>query len=101
MGNYLASVGLGEYIGYFYSVQGLVSIFMPTLWGILADRRVEAQRLLGLSHIAAGLLMFAVCFACQVSESVSFSVIFPIYAFSVAFYMPTLGLANSVSYTAM
>ncbi len=101
MGNYLARVGLGEYIGYFYSVQGLVSIFMPTLWGILADKRIEAQRLLGLSHIVAGLLMFAVCFVCKESEHVSFHSIFPLYALSVAFYMPTLGLANSVSYTAM
>lgn len=101
MGNYLGHEGLGEYIGYFYSVQGLVSIFMPTLFGILADRKIEAQRLLGLSHIAAALLMIAVCLVGLSSDHLEFSHIFPLYAFSVAFYMPTLGLSNSVSYTAM
>ena len=38
MGGYLASVGLGAYIGYFYSIQGFVSIIMPALMGIVTDR---------------------------------------------------------------
>ena len=38
MSRYLGPAGMGEHIGLFYSVQGLVSIFMPTLFGILADR---------------------------------------------------------------
>lgn len=101
MGNYLGRVGLGEFIGYFYSVQGLVSIFMPTLFGILADRKIEAQRLLGISHIVAGLLMIAVCVIGTTSAEVSFAEIFLPYALSVAFYMPTLGLSNSVAYSAM
>ena len=44
MSRYLGPAGMGEHIGLFYSVQGLVSIFMPTLFGILADRYVPAQR---------------------------------------------------------
>ena len=35
MGTYLASVGLGAKIGIFYAMQGIVSIFMPTLMGIV------------------------------------------------------------------
>lgn len=101
MGNYLGSVGLGSNIGYFYSVQGIVSLFMPTIFGILADRKIEAQRLLGLSHIVAGTLMMVVYYMCVSADAVSFSTIFPWYAMSVAFYMPTLGLSNSVAYTAM
>ncbi|MDD6758800.1 MAG: MFS transporter, partial [Paraprevotella sp.] len=46
MGTYLASVGMASQIGWFYSVQGLVSLFMPALMGIVADRWIEAQRLL-------------------------------------------------------
>ena len=38
MGTYLASVGMASQIGWFYSVQGLVSLFMPALMGIVADR---------------------------------------------------------------
>ena len=37
MGQYLGSVGLGPKIGIFYAMQGIVSMFMPTLMGIVAD----------------------------------------------------------------
>ena len=50
MGSYLASVGLATRIGIFYAIQGIVSIFMPTLMGIVADKFIPAQRLLGLCH---------------------------------------------------
>ena len=46
MGRYLGNVGIGENIGLFYSMQGIVSIFMPALMGIVADRWIPAQRLL-------------------------------------------------------
>ena len=48
MGSYLASVGLAKNIGIFYAMQGIVSIFMPTLMGIVADKFIPAQKLLGL-----------------------------------------------------
>ena len=59
MGTYLAGVGLGSHIGWFYSVQGIVSIFMPALMGILADRWMEGQRVLSLCHALAGIFMIA------------------------------------------
>ena len=54
MGNYLGRAGLGDKISWFYAIQGIVSLFMPTLMGIVADRFVQPQRLLGLCHFAAG-----------------------------------------------
>ena len=57
MGRYLGNIGLGGNIGLFYSMQGIVSIFMPALMGIVADRWIPAQRLLGLCHLLAGLFM--------------------------------------------
>ena len=42
MGMYLASNGLGDYVFWFYTVQGLVSIVMPALIGIVADRWIPA-----------------------------------------------------------
>jgi len=54
MGRYLGMHGLGDKIGIFYSIQGIVSIFMPALMGIVADRWIPAQRLLGLCHVLAG-----------------------------------------------
>ena len=57
MGMYLGSVGLGQKIFWFYTVQGLVSIFMPALIGIVADRWIPAQRTLRLCHLLAGAFM--------------------------------------------
>lgn len=101
MGNFLQTKGLGDTIGYFYSVQGWVSIFMPTIFGILADRKIEAQRLLGISHLVSGALMMLVCYIGLTTPDMTFGDIFPYYSLAVAFYMPTLGLSNSAAYTAM
>ena len=45
MGRYLGGAGMGGSIGQFYSVQGVVSIFMPAIVGIIADRWIPAQRM--------------------------------------------------------
>ena len=102
MGGYLASVGLGAYIGYFYSIQGFVSIIMPALMGIVADRWMQAQKVLSLCHFLAGSAMIAASMYCiQASDKVDFSILFALYSISVAFFMPTIALANSVSYNAL
>ncbi len=62
MGTYLAGAGFGSIIGWFYAIQGVVSIFMPGIMGIVADRWIPAQRLLGLCHLMAGLFMGAAGF---------------------------------------
>ena len=59
LGNYLGSVGLATHIGWFYAVQGIVSLFMPAVVGIIADRWIQAQRMLSLCHLLAGLFMAA------------------------------------------
>ena len=102
MGGYLARVGLGAYIGYFYSIQGFVSIIMPALMGIVADRWIQAQKVLSLCHFLAGSMMIAASLYCiQVADNVDFPALFALYSASVAFFMPTIALANSVSYNAL
>ena len=99
MGSYLASVGLATRIGIFYSMQGIVSIFMPTLMGIVADKFIPAQRLLGLCHGIAGAAMAgAGLYGMTAGSEVSFGILFGLYTLSVAFYMPTIALSNSVAY---
>ena len=44
LGRYLGNIGLGPQIKWFYAVQGMVSIFMPALMGILADRYIQARQ---------------------------------------------------------
>ena len=103
MGRYLGGAGLGDVIGWFYAMQGIVSLFMPAVMGIVADRWVPAQRLLGYCHLLSGLLMIAAGVYGLASDitGVEFAPLFALYSLSVAFYMPTLGLANSVAYTAL
>ena len=102
MGRYLGQVGLGANIGWFYSVQGIVSLFMPGLIGIVADRWIPAQRLLSLCHFLAGIFMaITATYGMQVGEQVDMSYLFTFYTLSVAFYMPTLALSNSVAFTGL
>ena len=99
MGSYLASVGLATRIGIFYAMQGIVSIFMPTLMGIVADKFIPAQKLLGICHGIAGAGMLGAGFYGMMAGSeVSFAVLFSLYSIGAAFYMPTIALSNSVAY---
>ena len=99
MGSYLASVGLATRIGIFYAMQGIVSIFMPTLMGIVADKLIPAQKLLGLCHGVSGLGMIgAGLYGMMAGNEVSFGILFGLYAIGAAFYMPTIALSNSVAY---
>lgn len=100
MGAFLANVGLAQYIGLFYASQGFVSIFMPAVIGILADRWLPAQKMLGLCHLLGAVFMAcAAYFGAQ--TPVSFKLIYTFYLLGIAFYMPTIALSNSVAYTAL
>ena len=102
MGRYLGNIGIGTEIGYFYSMQGVVSIFMPAIIGIVADRWIPAQRMLGICHLVAAVFMILTAWYGATAEGgVDFATIFSLYSISVAFYMPTLALSNSVAYTAL
>ena len=99
MGTYLASVGLGARIGIFYAMQGIVSIFMPTLMGIVADKFIPAQKLLGICHaVSAAAMAGAGFYGMAAGNEVAFGILFPLYTLSVAFYMPTIALSNSVAF---
>ena len=98
MGQYLGSVGLGSRISIFYAMQGIVSMFMPALMGIVADKYIPAQRLLGFCHGIAGAAMTAAAAYCMTSDTITFGLLFSLYAISVAFYMPTIALSNSVAF---
>lgn len=101
LGNYLSRIGLSTEIGWFYTVQGIVSLFMPAIVGILADRWIQAQKMLSLCHILAGCFMAAAGVYCLTTTQVEFGPLFALYTMSVAFFMPTIGLANSVAFNAL
>lgn len=101
MGSYLVNVGMAENIGWFYSVQGIVSLFMPALVGIVADRWMQGQKVLSLCHFLAGGFMLAAAYYGFTAQTVEFPTLFTLYSLSVAFFMPTIALTNSVAYSAL
>ncbi len=102
MATYLASAGMASRIGWFCSVQGFVSLALPAMFGIIADRWVQAQRLLSLCHLLAGVFMIAVsAYGTTARDNVQFATLFTLYTCSVAFFMPTIALSNSVAYNAL
>jgi len=103
MGNYLGVAGLGSEISWFYAIQGVVSIFMPTLMGIVADKYMQPQRVLGLCHLLAGAFML-VCWYMGLqagfgNELPDKGLFITMYTLSVAFFMPTIALSNTTAFT--
>ena len=103
MGNYLGVAGLGDKIAWFYAIQGIVSIFMPTLMGIVADKYMQPQRVLGLCHLVAGGFMigcwwlgYQAGFGQELTDK---SLFIALYTLSVAFYMPTIALSNTTAFS--
>jgi len=75
-----------------YGTMGIASLFMPGLLGILADRWINAERVLGACHlIGAGLLLYA-------STIKDYPTLYTIMLLNNMFYMPTIALNNTVSY---
>lgn len=85
----------GTDFGIIFSTMGIASLFMPALMGIVADRWINAEKLYGILHICSGIALFYLPFIQS-----------PQYFFwgmlvAMIFYMPTIALTNSVSYTAL
>ncbi|WP_114789563.1 nucleoside permease [Niabella yanshanensis] len=85
----------GAKFGAVFSTMGFASIIMPTLTGIIADRWLNAERLYGLLQILYAAVLFYIP---QVDNPDTF---FWVMLVAMGFYMPTIALANSISYTAL
>ncbi len=102
MGSFLAKSGFGPQIWLFFATQGFVSIFMPALMGIVADKWIPAQKVLSICHGIAGVTMLAAGFyAMTAGAGIRFGAFYALYTLSVAFYMPTIAISNSVAYNAL
>lgn len=85
----------GTEFGAVFSTLGIASIFMPALFGIVADKWVNAEKLYGVLHILSGIAMFALT---RIDDAGLF---FWVMLVAMFFYMPTIALSNSVAYTAL
>lgn len=85
----------GTEFGAVFSTMGIASLFMPTLTGIIADRWINAEKLYAILHILGGLTLILVP---EVNDPSNF---FWIILLAMVFYMPTIALSNSISYSAL
>jgi NHS family xanthosine MFS transporter len=85
----------GADFGIIFSTMGIASLFMPTITGILADKWINAEKLYAILHILYAATMF---YLPQVEDPHTF---FWVILVAMCFYMPTIALSNSISYTTL
>ncbi|MEP3388857.1 MAG: nucleoside permease [Reichenbachiella sp.] len=93
LGNNLNATGAET--GMAYSTQSWGAIIAPFVIGLIADRFFNAERILGVLHIAGAILLF------QMSQASDFGAFYPYILGYMIVYMPTLALVNSVSFNQM
>ncbi|NND15935.1 MAG: nucleoside permease [Eudoraea sp.] len=85
----------GAEIAMAYSTQSWGAIIAPFIIGLIADRFFNAERILGILHLAGALMMY------QLANAENFGAFFPYVLAYMILYMPTLALVNSVSFNQM
>jgi NHS family xanthosine MFS transporter len=89
------SMDMGDKIGTLFATAGVASFIMPTIAGIIADRWINSEKLLGILHLlGAGCLFIA-------SRATEFNQLYLCMFFNALFFMPTIGLSYSVCYSIM
>jgi len=100
-GSWLISIGAylggrlhfnGLEIGSIFSTLGIASLFMPAIIGIIADKWINAEKLLGICHLFGALLLL------WASTITNAEVFFYVMLLNSMFYMPTIALNSTVSF---
>ena len=94
LGSYLAQSlsASGVQLAAAYSTQSWGAIIAPFIIGLIADRYFNAERVLAVLHLVGGALLLVL------ARVTVFSSFLPILLAYMALYMPTLALANSISF---
>ena len=94
LGSYLGAslAASGGQIALAYSTQSWGAIIAPFLFGLVADRYFNAERVLAVTHLAGGALLLALV------HQGDFAGFFPLLLVYMILYMPTLALVNSVAF---
>jgi NHS family xanthosine MFS transporter len=82
----------GSQIGSIFSTLGIACLFMPSLMGIIADKWLNAERVLGICHLSSAIMLL---WASTVTEP---NLFFWVMLLNSMFYMPTIALNSTVSY---
>jgi nucleoside transporter len=97
MGSYLTgSLGFsGAESALAYSTQSWGAIIAPFIIGLIADKYVNAERLLGVIHLIGAALLYVLASATE------FDAFYPYLLVYMILYMPTLALVNAISFRQM
>jgi MFS transporter, NHS family, xanthosine permease len=82
----------GVQVSSIFGTMGLASVFTPALFGIIADRWMNVERVLGICHILGAVFLF---WASRVTDYPGLYLIMLLNSFV---FMPTIALNNTVSY---
>ncbi len=85
----------GAEFGAIFSTMGIASLFMPAIAGIIADRWINAEKLLAIFHIGGAIVLF------MLPKVDSPSLMFWVMLLNMVFYMPTISLSITVAYSSM
>jgi len=75
-----------------YSTQSWGAIIAPFIIGLIADKYVNAERLLGVIHLVGAALMY------MLANVTDFAEFYPYVLGYMILYMPTLALVNAISF---
>lgn len=93
---YLTHHGLEDSVGAIYSAQGWAAIAAPLFVGAIADRYFAAEKVMGILHLFAGVLLFVLS-----TIGADAGVMFLATLGVLLAYMPTIALSNSVALNAI
>ena len=92
----MGKAGMGDAIGWAYSVGPIAAILSPFLLGMVADRFFATERVLGGVHIVGGIVLF--CAPMVVDGAGSAPLFVGMLFLHMICYMPTLGLTNTLAF---
>lgn len=97
LGSYLAANlhASGAQSALAYSTQSWGAIIAPIFAGLIADRFLNAERLLGIIHLVGGVLLY------RIARAEEFGGFYPLLLGYMILYMPTLALVNAVAFRQM
>ncbi len=96
LGTYLGSINFsGANVGYTYLMNNIAAVVSPFFVGMIADRFFASERVMGVLHIAGGVIIYFVAGITSVTPLILGLLLYNL------FYMPTVALANTISFNQM
>ncbi|HXV63079.1 MAG TPA: MFS transporter [Vicinamibacteria bacterium] len=93
VGNYMTEIELTGAIYWAYTVSPIAAVVSPFFLGMVADRFFATEKILAVLHLLGGL---AILLAPRAASSATLFIL--LLLLHVLFYMPTLGLTNSLAF---